>query len=69
MFLFKVFSKAKPLTVCAKFMMGSKFHFPELKTFFPFIDKFLQFEVMENVIIFEMRVALFYVNYPFYVKQ
>ena len=44
--------RSKFSAVCAKFPMGSKFHFfSQWKTYFiQFIDKFLKFEEMETVI-------------------
>ena len=39
------------LVVCAKFPVGSKFHFSKWKTYFTqFIDKLLKFEEMEYLI-------------------
>ena len=46
-----VFPKVKYSVLCAKFQMGSKFHFSQWKTYFSkFINKLQKFEEMEQLI-------------------
>ena len=61
----RVFLKAKNYVVCTEFTMGSKFHFSLMENTF-----FLKLiEVMEYLIISEIRIASFYVNHPSYFKS
>ena len=47
----------KNSTVCAEFIIGSKFHFTQWKTYFSqFIDKFLKTEVMNCLIHYVLNV-------------
>ena len=47
----RAFPKVKNSVVCAKFPMGSKFHFSQWKTYFSQLtDKLLKFEEMEYLI-------------------
>ena len=47
----RAFPKVKKSVICAKFPTGSKYYFYQWKTYFTqFIDKFLKFKEMENLI-------------------
>ena len=59
------------LVVCAKFPVGSKFHFSKWKTYFTqFIDKLLKFEEMEYlIIILRLKCGQPCVNFPSYFQR
>ena len=48
----RAFSKAKNSVVCAEFPMGSKSHFSQWNIYFSqFLNKFLKFEEIKNLIV------------------
>ena len=63
----RAFPKIKNLVVCAKFPLGSKFHFFKWRTYFTqFIDKFFKFEDMEiSLIILGLKYGHRCVNFLF----